>query len=193
MGDLRRLRIARRTSLPLEVIGMHYERAIVVGVPSYLQWDPADRAGHRLERDFPDLAGVVSQATQYGQRCVAYEVSLRAACDAGVNGLGVLGAALDRLRSAPVLERHGFAGVLAFRHRLGPLVEQTRQAASVPRVLETDQISHVARAVAAVYWALDRDAAIAAAEATYEALFAGCERQEIADIVGRVALEQPPT
>ncbi len=146
-----------------------------------------------LDEESPELAELLRDSESFGLRCVALEVSLLAAREASVAGFEPVGAALDRLRSAPVLEQNGLDALAAVRARVGAFAEERQQAAVDRGASRSDDVFRSARAVAVVYWALHPDPARAAAQATYEALFAGCDRREIEEVVRRSALERAPS
>jgi hypothetical protein len=79
------------------------------------------------------------------------------------------------------------------RSRMRAYAEERQHAAGDRASSRTDDAWHEARSAAAVYWALHPDPATAAAQATNEALFAGCERAEIEAAVRQAAAERPPS
>jgi hypothetical protein len=146
----------------------------------------------RLSEAWPELADLLRETDRYGLRCVAATVSLLAAREASVADLQPLGAALDRLRSAPVLEHHGIDALAPIRSRVHAFAEERQPLADAEGASQADDALQQAHAAAAVHWALHPEPATAAAQATYEALFAGCERTAIEAVVREAAAERPP-
>src|SRR5829696_9179859 len=133
----------------------------------------------RPSEAWPELADLQLETDRYGLRCVAATVSLLAARETSVADLEPLGAALDRLRSAPVLERHGIDALAPIRSRVQAFAEERQPLAGGEGASQAEDARQQVHTAAAVCWALHPEPATAAAQATYEALFAGCERPAI--------------